>query len=119
MSIDRGQASLELALALPLVITLLLAFLQVAVVVRGQLAVQTAARNGARAASAAANASAAASAAAQRATDLRPIRVSTTSSARTVTVVVTYQEPTNLPIVGALLPDVTLTGRATMELEPP
>ena len=47
---QRGQATVELALALPLVCLLLLAVLQVAVVARDRLAVEHAARAAARAA---------------------------------------------------------------------
>ena len=47
---DRGQATVELALALPMVCLLLLAMVQVAVIGRDQLAVQLAAREAARAA---------------------------------------------------------------------
>lgn len=44
---DRGQATVELALALPMVCLLLLAMVQVAVIGRDQLAVQLAAREAA------------------------------------------------------------------------
>ena len=47
---DRGQATVEFALALPFVVMLLLGVVQVVVVVRDQLAVGLAAREAARAA---------------------------------------------------------------------
>ena len=43
MTRDRGQATVELALAMPLLCTLLLGVVQVAVVARDRLAVQLAA----------------------------------------------------------------------------
>ena len=35
-----------------------------------------------------------------------------------VTVVVRYRSPTDVPLVGVLLGDVTVTGAATMQVEP-
>jgi uncharacterized protein (UPF0333 family) len=116
---DRGQSSLELALSLPLVLVFMLLFVQVAVVVRDQLAVQAAARDGARAASAAAGTAAAAARAARAATALHPLTVTASPSQQTITVTVRYVQRTTVPIVGPLLPDVTLTATATMVLEPP
>jgi uncharacterized protein (UPF0333 family) len=116
---DRGQASLELALCVPLVLMFILLFVQVAVVVRDQLAVQAAARDGARAASAAAGTSAAATRAARTVTALQPLAVTAVQSQQAVTVTVRYVQRTNVPIIGPLLPDLTLTATATMVLEPP
>ena len=115
---DRGQASLELALCLPLVLMFMLLFVQVAVVVRDQLAVQAAARDGARAASAAAG-TAAATRAARSTTGLQPLGVTVAQSQQAVTVTVRYVQRTTVPIVGPLLPNITLTATATMVLEPP
>ena len=116
---DRGQASLELALCLPLMMVFMLCFVQIAVVIRDQLAVQAAARDGARAASTAAAAATAARRAAQNAVSLRPLIVSTAGSQQTITVTIRFVNRTTVPIVGLLLPDVTLTATASMVLEPP
>jgi Flp pilus assembly protein TadG len=116
---DRGQATVELALSLPLLCLFLLGIVQLVVVVRDQLAVQLAAREGARAAVVAASSAAAAQAAATRAVTLRPLAVHTTSSAATVTVTVTHVTRTDVPMIGLLLPDITVTADATMTLEPP
>lgn len=116
---DRGQAVIELALCLPLLFIFLLGMVQVAVIVRDQLAVELAAREAARAAAAAATAGASADAAAARAISLRPIGVATRQSADAVTVTVSHTTHTEVPFIGALLPDVTLTAAATMALEPP
>ena len=115
---DRGQAAVELALCLPLLFIFLLGIVQLVVIVRDQLAVQLAAREAARAAAVAAP-SAAAQGAADRAVTLRPLAVAISSSVDTVTVTVSHVTPTDVPLIGALLPDVTVTATATMAMEPP
>lgn len=117
--LDRGQAAVELALALPLVIVLVLGVVQVVVIVRGQLAVELAARDAARAASVAADPAAAASSAAASATPLAPLSVTTAAGGREVTVVVTYRDPTDVMLVGAFIGPVELTAKVTMVREPP
>ena len=116
---DRGQATVELALALPLLCLLVLAVVQVGVVVRDRLAVQLAAREAARAAVVAADPVAAGTPAAQRAVQLRPLQVRVEAGGDTVTVTVTYLEPTDVPLIGALLPDVEVSATVTMAVEPP
>lgn len=116
---DRGQAAIELALCFPLLLVFLLGMTQLAVVVRDQLAVQLAAREAARAAAAAANSGASADGAAAQAVSLRPIAVATSQRAGVVTVSVSHTTHTDTPMIGALLPDITLTANATMALEPP
>lgn len=108
---------IELALCLPLVCLMLLGVLQVAVVVRDQLVVQHAAREAARAASVSAAPGLAASAVVGAiATDAS---VAVGSSAQRVTATVTLTSRTDVPLIGALLPDVHLTASATMAREPP
>lgn len=116
---DRGQATVELALALPLVCLLLFGIVQVAVVGRDQLAVQLAAREAARAAAVAADAAGAGTAAAHRAVALRPLTVEISESGVTVTATVRYTEHTDVPLIGALLPDIVITATVTMAVEPP
>jgi Flp pilus assembly protein TadG len=118
---DRGQASVELALVLPLVALLLLAIVQVGLVVRAQVLVTHAAREAARAAAVDDDPHAAAAAAAASAT-LDPARLVVTAEGRgeagsQVHVHVIYRAPTGVPLVGALLGDVTLTADATMRVE--
>ncbi len=115
---DRGQATVELALALPLVCLLLFGIVQVAVLSRDQLAVQLAAREAARAAAASPDPGAA-SVAAHRAVALRPLSVEISESDGTVTATVSYTDHTDVPLIGALLPDVVLTATVTMAVEPP
>jgi hypothetical protein len=109
----------ELALTLPLVCLLLLAVVQLAVVVADLLAVQLAAREGARAASVSMQPVGAARGAAEGATALQPLQVRTVSAAGAVTVRVTYIERTTVPLIGALVPDITVSASATMQFEPP
>ncbi len=116
---DSGQATVELALCLPLLCMFLLGVVQMAVVVRDQLAVQLAAREAARAASVAADPGAAASAAAHNAVTLRPLDVSVHSASSTVSATVTVVNHTDVPLIGALLPDARLSATVTMALEPP
>ena len=112
---DRGQATVELALATPVLCVLLLGVVQLAVVVRDQLAVIEAARVGARAAAVAADPATAAAGV----TAIDGAHVSTAADGQFVTVTVTAISATDVPLIGALLPDVEVTGRATMLLEPP
>jgi Flp pilus assembly protein TadG len=115
---DRGQATVELALALPLVCLLLFGIVQVAVLGRDQLAVQLAAREAARAAAVSTDPGAGTTAA-QRAVALRPLKVNISDNGATVTATVRFTDHTDVPLIGALLPDVELTASVTMALEPP
>jgi Flp pilus assembly protein TadG len=117
---DDGQAAVELALALPLVFLVVLAVVQVLVIARDQLAVIHAAREGARAAAVAADPQTEAASAARAASGLDNDRltVEAAESGDKVSVVVRYRAPTDVALVGALVGDVTVTGEATMRVEP-
>ncbi len=116
---DGGQATVELALGLPVLCVMTLAVVQVAVVVGHRVAVQLAAREAARAASVTADPDAGTTAA-NRAVALRPLRVVVEeSSDHTIIATVTYTDPTDIPIIGLLLPDVVLEATVTMAVEPP
>ena len=118
---DEGQATVELALVLPLVAALLLLVLQVGLVLRDHLLVAHAAREAARAAAVADGDPSAAQRAATRAGDLDAGRMAvatrTVDGGARVAVHVTYQSPTDVPLVGLLLPDVRVSGDAVMQLE--
>jgi Flp pilus assembly protein TadG len=116
---DIGQATVELALCLPLLFMFLLGIVQLVVIVRDQLAVQLAAREAARAAAVASLSSVSAQGAADRAVALRPLIVATRIEIDTVSVTVSHVTRTDVPMIGALLPDITVTATATMALEPP
>jgi Flp pilus assembly protein TadG len=116
---DRGQAAVEVALAMPLVVVVMLAVVQLVVVISESLAVQLAAREAARAASVSAQPDAAARAAASRSVGLQPMRISVNVGNGTVTASVAYVSPTDVPLIGALIPSVALRSSVTMALEPP
>jgi Flp pilus assembly protein TadG len=114
---DAGQATVELALVLPLLMTFLLAGVQAVVVVRAQLAVTHAAREAARAASVSASPNSAAASAAHAAVGIEDLAVSTTQRNDRVSVTVRSVVPSDVPLVGALLDDITVTATATMMAE--
>jgi Flp pilus assembly protein TadG len=116
---DRGQATVEFAIALPVVALLVLGIVQVVVVVRDQLAVELAAREAARAASVAAAPAAAAARAAHEAVALRPLAVDTRVAAGRVTVTVRSDSATDVALIGGFVGDVTVEAVVTMSREPP
>lgn len=116
-----GQASVELALALPLVALLLLLVAQLGLLVRDQVLVVHAAREAARRA-AVDPAPDAPRAAAVGAAPLEPDRLrveldSPAAQGQPVAVELSYRSPTSAPIIGPLLPDIVLHGRASMRRE--
>ena len=92
---------------------------QVGLIVRDQLAVQLAARDAARAAAVSGDPSTAAQRAAQAAGVVGPLEVSVSNDGSSATATVSYVERTDLPLVGLLIPDVTLRASATMSTESP
>jgi Flp pilus assembly protein TadG len=110
-----------LALALPLVVLLLLVVVQVGLIVRAQVLVTHAAREGARAAAVDADPTAARRAVeASTPLDASRLRVSVGNrggAGTRVRVEVDYRVVTDLPLVGSLLPDLTVTGVTTMRVE--
>lgn len=115
---DRGQAVVELALALPLLALLMLTLVQLTVVVRDQLAVVHAAREGARAAVVSGAPDGDGAAAARQATSLTPLEVSVGHADGSARVTVRYRSPTDVPLIGAVLPDIDIQSTATMREEP-
>ena len=109
---------MELALVLPFLCTLVLGVVQVAVLGRDRLAVQLAAREAARAASVAADPRAAAAAGAT-AVDLSGLEVEVFPAGTTVRAVARYTDPTEVPLIGLVLPDVVVEAEVTMAVEPP
>lgn len=119
---QAGQAVVETALVLPLVALLVLLVLQVGLVARDHLLVLHAAREAARAAAVSAeDPEGAARRAATRAGDLdgSRLRVATTleDGGRLVRATVRYLSVTDVPLVGALLPDLELDGAVVMRVE--
>ena len=117
---EHGQATVEFALLLPVFTVMLLGILQVALIGVGQLQVVHAAREGARRGSVALSRPESEAADGVRdAVRLDASRVDTriTANAQNVDVVVTYQAPTEVPLVGALFGSIMLTGHAAMRRE--
>ena len=114
---ERGQATVELALVLPILALAVLAVLQVALVVRDHIAVVHAAREAARAASVDPN-PIRAIAAARRTLPGAKVHVGHRGRVgEPITVVVTYESATDLPLVGPLFPDPKLESTAVMRIE--
>ncbi len=108
---EQGQATVELALVLPLVFALLVLVFQVALVARDEILVVHVARDAAREATVSRDPGRV-SAAAVRNLPGATIRVVRRGGVGDpVEVAVTYVSRTNLPVIGALLPDLTLHGR--------
>jgi hypothetical protein len=108
----RGQATVELALTLPFVATLLLAVVQVLLVAHGQLLVEHDARQAARAAAVGARPAAGPGPAGEPSTvEVRDL------DGGLVEVTVRRRFATDVPIVGALTPDLELIGRAAFRRE--
>jgi Flp pilus assembly protein TadG len=118
-----GQATVELALGLPLVVMLMLLVAQVGLVLRDQVLVTHAAREAVRAASVLPRGDVGGvTTAAARAgpLDRSRLEVEVTpadSAADAVRVVVRYRCVTELPLIGALVPDLTLRAEAVMRIE--
>jgi Flp pilus assembly pilin Flp len=118
---ERGQAAVELALALPLLALVALALLQVGLVVRDQLVLTHAAREAAREA-ALDDDPGAARAGALSGSRLDADRLVVVTSGRRgpgsrVTATLTYRSPTEVPLVGRLVGDVRLHAVVTMRVE--
>jgi hypothetical protein len=106
---------------LPFVALLLLAVVQVGILVRAQVLVTHAAREAARAAAVDPDPSAAVDAA-EHASSLDATRMRVDVEGRGirgshVTVRVTYDAPTDVPLIGGLIGEVHLEGEATMRVE--
>ena len=112
---------MELALLLPLVVMLLLAVVQVGLVARDAVLVVHAAREAVREAAVTA-APNAARRAAEAGSGLTGPRLGVDVTRRDppggqVEVTVKYRSPTEVPLVGQLVPDLKLSSRAVMRVE--
>jgi Flp pilus assembly protein TadG len=118
---QRGQATVELAIGLPVVLVGVLLVVQVGLVLADQVRAVQAAREGARTAAVDSRAGAARRAAidaAGLASSRARVEVGSRGPPGTdVRVRVTYRAPTDVPLAGALLPDITLRAEATMRVE--
>jgi hypothetical protein len=117
---ERGQSTVELALLLPLVALLALLVVQVALVAQRQLHVVHLAREAARAAAVSdGDRVAAAHQAVARSVEAATDRFSVDAAVigDRIEVRVGYREPTDVALVGVLLPSLELAGRTTMAIE--
>jgi hypothetical protein len=114
---ERGQASVELALVLPLLALFLLALVQTALVARDAVLVQDAARAAAREAAVDSGIGRVRDAARRTLAGVEVEVLRTGGIGEPVEVRASYHEHTDLPLVGPLFPDITLTARATMRAE--
>ena len=119
---DHGQSTVEFALVLPLVVLVAMFIVQAGLVVRDQVLVTHAAREAARAAAVSdADRPEAALRAARQAGELEEDRLGVTVSMlegdSSVRVVVSYRSLTDLAIVGALVPELTLDASVGMQVE--
>lgn len=118
---DRGQAVVELALTFPLIVLLLLAIIQVGLVVRDQILVVHASREAARAGAVDPDPNAPRRAAVGS-SGLNSDRMKLSQSDRggpgsTLSVTVHYSCPTEVPLIGAFLPDVQLRAVTAIRVE--
>ena len=118
---DKGQAAVELALVTPVIATLLLCVVQVGLVVYHQLELTHASREAARQVAVEPGVDAARRAALSGST-LRSDALTVDIGPRgepgsLVTVTLRYRDATDLPLVGALIPDLDLTASTTMRVE--
>jgi len=117
---DEGQAATELALVLPLLMLLALLLVQVTLVARDQILVVHAAREAAREAAVdprpASIRKAAIRASGLKVGGLRT-ELSSEGGSSIVTVRVEYRSPTDVVLVGPLLPDIVVGAKAAMRSE--
>ena len=116
---ERGQATVELALVLPLVLALLVLVFQVALVARDEILVVHSARDAAREATVTHDQGRIATAATRNLHGAIVRVVRRGGVGEPVEVVVRYVSRTNLPLIGALLPDITVHGGSIMRVESP
>ena len=119
---EQGQSTVELALVLPVLVMAMLAVVQIAVVGYDHLMLWHAARESARAAAVSPDEATARSAATAATSALDPARLTIvlhggTAPGDLVTSSLRYRAATDVPVVGRLIGDVTLTAEVTMRVE--
>lgn len=119
---SSGQSTAELAILLPALLILVLVVVQVGVVARDYVVINHAASQAARRVAVAPSADEAVAAARLASPALEPGRLTVAltggrSSGDLLTVDVRYRSPTAVPIVGALIDDVTMSAGAVTRIE--
>lgn len=116
---DSGQAAVEVALSVPLLCLMLAMIVQVALLGVHRLTLELVAREAARAASVSDDPRSAAFGIVRHADSPGPLHVEVAIERGSfVTVTLLLVDPTDVPLVGVLLPDIELTSHVTMALEP-
>ena len=114
-----GQATVELALVLPLIFAMLVLVFQIALVARDEIVVVHAARDAVREATVSGD-PALIAAAAHRNLPGASVRVVRRGGiGEPVEVAITYVSHTDLPLIGALIPDLMLHSASVMSVERP
>jgi hypothetical protein len=114
---ERGQSTVEFALVLPFLVMLLLAIVQVAVIARDYVVVVHAARAAAREASVDAGDGRVRAAATHVLPGAKVDVGPRGAVGDPITVTVHYEVHTDVPLVGALIPDRVLSATSVMRLE--
>lgn len=111
---DVGQATVEFALTIPILIVVLLGAVQVFVLLVDRLHLVHVTRDATRAASVSADPSAAVARVVERTWPDRSVSFRVNDDGDLVSVEVELVNPTDVPIIGRVLPDVRLTESLTM-----
>lgn len=118
---ESGQATVEFALCLPVILAVLLGLVQAGVVVRDQVLLTHAAREAVREAAVQDGGDAPRKAAVARSgLDPRRLQVEVSGQrkgSKRVAARLSYRVPTEVPLVGLMVPDVTLRATAAMRRE--
>lgn len=115
---SRGQATVEAAILLPFIALILLAIVQIGLVVRSRILVTHAAREGARAAAVGGSDDEVRAAVAIAGNlPIQRLEVEVRRVGDTASVTVTYRDPTDVPLVGALVGDAEMVAVARMRIE--
>lgn len=120
---ERGQATVELVLALPILAIVIMAFVEVAMIGADRVRVSHAAREGARMAAVDSDPAAVDRAVEASGLPGAEVEVMPGSTERRlggpVTVSVTYHPKAHVPLIGDLFTRLTLHAEATMRVEQP
>jgi hypothetical protein len=116
---EQGQATVELALVLPLIFGMLALLFQIALVARDEIVVVHAARDAVREATVSRDPGLIAAAARRNLPGATVRIVRRGRVGEPVEVSITYVSHTELPLVGALVPDLTLHSASVMSVERP
>jgi Flp pilus assembly protein TadG len=114
---EKGQATIEFALALPLLVVFVMLIAQFAIVARQQLELWEVTRNAARYASVSTDPQLAAQEIAVE-SGFAPTAIVATNSDGITQVSMTYKENTSLPLLGPFIPSLTLRAHVAMLTEP-